>query len=824
MHIKDATPNYNMQKVIYCTVILLLSFSLLALSAPRGSITGIILDDQKVALPGVQIILSDTSVPPKKAVRYSEANGSFEFNELEAGLYLLTAELSGFETLELKQLKVEPGRALKLEIILQLKLSTSETITVIPEKPILNPHVTTTPQEISQTDISSAPIKAKRFQEVLPLIPSVVRGPDGQINMNGARASENSLLVNGSNVTDPVTGEFAMEIPVEAIQNVQTFTNSYSAEYGKYRGGVVNISTLPGDNKWKIKFNDFIPRIRFIDNSPAGLASLTPRLVVSGPLIPSKLFISQSLNYNFVRTTLFDLKVPDNETIYRNFNSLTQLDYIINSHNRLTYTLSFFPQEISNFGLNQFRLPETSPNQEQFGWNMGLYLKNTSDKGALSETIVSIKKFDSRIVPDTELPMYITPEGLNGNYFNRQSRNSYRYVFLHNYTFPLYDFKGDHITKAGTEIDYVTYSGKNESYPVTIMREDRSLSRIITFSGPTDIGQHTTELTLFIQDSWTISSKITADLGIRLDKNFLLSGTYVEPRIAVVFTPFNSKTTILRGGIGTFYDKFLLNAPDFLKFQTRTEYFYSSTDDPYSITYNPRLFNKLKLPYSLTFNLEIDQQIVKNLILRINYMHRKGSDELIVEPETHSAGQAYLTLSNRGRSLYKAIEFILRYDFHKNFIIFSYIRSKTEGNLNNFSSLFGYLQEPIIQPDYYSLLPSDNPDRVLMWGIFRLPYGVTFSPLFEFHTGFPYTTVDENQNYAGKINGYRFRDFIQMDIRLTKNIKIKKYTIQVGFKIYNLLNRFNPRDVNNNISSPYFGQFYNHVMTRQIRGVFEILY
>jgi outer membrane receptor for ferrienterochelin and colicin len=119
-----------------------------------------------------------------------------------------------------------------------------------------------------------------------------------------ARASENSLLVNGSYVTDPVTGEFAMDIPVEAIENIQTFTNSYSAEYGKYTGGLVNIATLPGDNKWRFKFNTFVPRFRFHRYSVAGVSAFTPHLIISGPIIHSKLFFSQSFNVNFIRTTL----------------------------------------------------------------------------------------------------------------------------------------------------------------------------------------------------------------------------------------------------------------------------------------------------------------------------------------------------------------------------------------------------------------------------------------------------------------------------------------------------------------------------------------
>jgi hypothetical protein len=810
---------YMKIKLIYSIILLILLENILSIASETGIINGIVSDSEKIGLPGVQLILENQSNNTIKIEQYSDASGNFSFKNITPGIYKLTANMMGFETATVNNIVVKANQTTVLSITMQYSFSSQESITVLAERPILNPKAASIAQEITQEDFSNAPLQAKRFQEVLPLIPTVVRGPDGLINMNGARASENALLVNGSNVIDPVTGTFAMELPIEAIQTVQTYTNSYSAEYGKYTGGIVKIETLAGKNKWQVKFNDFAPRLRFRKHSIHGIEAFTPRLVISGPIISSKLFISQALNYNFVRTTIFDLKVPDNETKYSNFNSLTQLDYVINERNNLTLTFSLFPQSTTNFGINQLRPPEVSPKQEQFGWNLGSFFRHTFNDGSILDSIFSIKRFDSKIIPDSDKEASLTTEGMKNNYFNKQTRNSYRYAILNTYTFKPIQYYGEHITKIGAEINYITYEGESIYYPINIYRSDNSLSRRIVFTSPKKkLGQNTYEWSTFIQDSWTINTKITLDSGFRIDGNTLIDKIALAPRIAAVISPFLKSKTLIRAGIGIFYDKLLLNAPDFVNLPERTEIFYPKNSKPFSITYKYQLAEKLKLPYSITYNIELDQPIFKNTILRINYMQRKGLNELIVSPEND-----ILLLSNNGSSLYKSLELTLRYDFKDSFIVFSYIKSITKGDLNNFAKLYGDIQNPVILPNYYSYLETDNPHRVLIWGVFHLPYKFIFSPVFEYHTGFPYSAIDENYNYVNEIQGYRFPNFAQLDIRLTKNFAYKKYEIMVGFKVYNILDRFNPRDVINNINSPNYGKFYNYVVP-QFRGVFEILW
>ena len=86
--------------------------------------------------------------------------------------------------------------------------------------------------------LRDAPLVDQKFQDALPLLPGVVRGPDGNLNIKGTRPSQSGILVSSLNVTDPVTGSPAIELPLEAVETVKVYSNPYSAEYGKFSGAV----------------------------------------------------------------------------------------------------------------------------------------------------------------------------------------------------------------------------------------------------------------------------------------------------------------------------------------------------------------------------------------------------------------------------------------------------------------------------------------------------------------------------------------------------------------------------------------------------------
>ena len=113
--------------------------------------------------------------------------------------------------------------------------------------------------------LKSAVRLGQDFQEALPLLPGVVRGPDGLIRIKGGRTNQTSTLVNTASVADPFTGQPALRLPVVAVQSVRVLSNPFSSEYGKFSSGVVEVNTRGGTDDWKWLFEDPIPRFRWIN-------------------------------------------------------------------------------------------------------------------------------------------------------------------------------------------------------------------------------------------------------------------------------------------------------------------------------------------------------------------------------------------------------------------------------------------------------------------------------------------------------------------------------------------------------------------------------
>ena len=112
-----------------------------------------------------------------------------------------------------------------------------------------------------QSTVEKAPNQNERIESLLPLVPGVVRGPDGRINMKGAQSTQAGWLVNSANATDPATGGNAINLPIDVVSSVQVISNPYDPEYGKFTGAVSSVETRTSNfNKFHVSAQNFIPR------------------------------------------------------------------------------------------------------------------------------------------------------------------------------------------------------------------------------------------------------------------------------------------------------------------------------------------------------------------------------------------------------------------------------------------------------------------------------------------------------------------------------------------------------------------------------------
>jgi hypothetical protein len=206
-----------------------------------------------------------------------------------------------------------------------------------------------------------------------------------------------------------------------------------------------------------------------------------------------------------------------------------------------------------------------------------------------------------------------------------------------------------------------------------------------------------------------------------------------------------------------------------------------------------------------------------DLLLRLGYENREVYRELYLDPYTPANASAQLQLLNSGRQSYQEFLGMLRWRPGERTTIYgSYVHSRARGELNDYNQFFGNFPYPLIRPNQFGLMASDAPDRGLFWGVIGLPHKLDFIPVLDVHTGFPFSRLDQNWNFVGQRNqAGRFPTFVGLDTKIQYpfDFTYRKHRIQfrAGLSVLNVLNYFNPRDVQQYFASPNYGVFYNSV-------------
>ncbi|HVS20631.1 MAG TPA: TonB-dependent receptor, partial [Pyrinomonadaceae bacterium] len=764
------------------------------------------------------------------------------------GTYTLHIIKEGFELFNRTNVSVSDNSESELVVVLAIPAVTETVSVAAPAEASTSVAAGSTlaAGSVKRETLRSLPLATARIDEALPLIPGVIRSAKGELAIKGATEQQSALLVSGVNASDPATGNFRLNLPIDSVEAVQVFQHPYTGEYGKFIGGLTRIETRRGGDRWHFELNDFLPDLRFKGGKLVGIAEDQPRLNFNGPLIKDRLYLSQSATYTIAKRPVRGLTYPDNETKTESQSYFSQIDVILNGHHTQSFTLGYFPERVQYVGLDFFTPQPTTPNYHQRDYSFSARDHYALSTGLL-ESVFSFKRFDADIWGQGNAPQAFTPTGQQGNYFATLDRRSARIEFLEVYTSPKIEmFGGSHEVKAGFDFNHVSDQLQYAARPVRVVRADGSLAELIEF-GPRPsrrIPAKNNEYSAFVQDRWLVKPNFSVDLGLRFEDQRIADENNLAPRAGVAWSPSGSDRTVIRGGVGMFYDKVPLNIRGFSRYPRRTVTSYAL--DGLTITNQVEFRNVLVdskpvasldfrhsdrnagfVPLNLTWNIQLDQSITPRILFRANYINSSTKHIYIINPESDFNGISANVLRSAGHATYRALELTSRFNFKKDDQIYvSYVRSRSRGDLNDFNSYFGDLGAPIIRPNQYSNLAFDVPNRLIAWGKVSLPQKASISPIFEWRSGFPFSVRDDQQNFVGVRNSdlTRFSRFLSLDVELAKEFQLtKKYGLRLSVLGFNLTNHFNPRDVHSNIADRQFGEFFASYR-RYFTGGFDVIF
>lgn len=534
-----------------------------------GGLTGRVLDDKKSPLPGVTISATQKETGLNR-VTTTTTDGTFHLGGLPVGLYNVSAELAGFATVNVQEVKVTVATERAIEVTMtQSKMS--ESITVVDEAPLVQT-TAAIGTVVDQRELENLPLNGRQFANLATLAPgtqlSVNADPTkpGQqtIALNGGSGRNVNFLVDGGDNTDDTIGGALQNFNLEAVQEFKIQTAQYKAEYGRTTGGVLSVVTKSGTNKLAGSAYGFFRDKSLNSETTTEESSGSGKQAykrdqygasIGGPIVQDKLHFfatwektqrntAYSIDTNGVLPDLDGKSIP---IPFTDELGTAKLSYDISAKQYLQVRYGY-QKNSDKYGASPVAAPSalgTVTNDYK-----SLLIGHTWQIGSdsLNEILFQYTKFDNEITADSNEPAIAFPSGVvEGQNINTpQATRQTKYQFKDDFSWSQtigghrHDFKAglNYINEPVLEGDFstgttgqYTLSAPNVNAPVTL----------ITINGGFN-GQKTPikQYNGYVQDDWYASNRLTINLGLRYD---LWTGYDLDQRNNPIWQVLSTQTT-----------------------------------------------------------------------------------------------------------------------------------------------------------------------------------------------------------------------------------------------------------------------------------------
>src|SRR6266403_3331688 len=235
-----------------------------------ASLQGTVHDPSGALVPGAEVEIRSVDTGATRILKTDEG-GRWREPVLLPGEYELRASLSGFQTIIRKGIHLAVGQDAVVDVRLELGKTGTE-ISVIADAQPINLTSGSLSGLVDEKQMRDLPLNGRSFQQLALLQPGVnavtaggsdpVGGRTPKISMNGTRPEQSSFLMDGTDINDvynKTPGSVGgVLLGVEAVLEFQVLTNSYSAEFGRSAGGVINAVTRAGSNQFHGSLFEFL--------------------------------------------------------------------------------------------------------------------------------------------------------------------------------------------------------------------------------------------------------------------------------------------------------------------------------------------------------------------------------------------------------------------------------------------------------------------------------------------------------------------------------------------------------------------------------------
>ncbi len=794
-----------------------------ALSARAGVIvTGHVADENGVSVPNARIEFIGGS---STAAATSGATGRFSVQLDREGDYSLRVECPGFFAIANRPVSFSGSAnqlsGNQLSITLNHLRELAESVEVRYSPPAIDPAETSDKKQLSNVEIVQAPYPASQdLRNALPLFQGVVQDTAGRVHVNGGATNQTNVTLDGFNLSDPVTGRFEARLNVDAVRSLDLETRRYSADKGRGSAGSLDIKTSMGDDRWRFSGTNFIPGVSI--ESGLYVNKWTPRVGVSGPIVKGRAWFHNGFDAFYDVDSVPGLPRGENRSRSLTTSNLSRFQVNLKPSNILTSSLLVNYVDANHNGLSFLSPIETTLDRRQ-----NLVMTTIKDQVYLRRALIEFGFADSRSVtresPQGHTPFEFLPSGRRGNYFLDLTRHSQRQQWTANATLPSIEWHGGHEVRLGADIQRSAFDQAADRHGYSVLRNDESVARRVTFEGSGLRAKTNFEPSLFLQDRWTPAPALLVEAGIRTDWNQVTRTFLYSPRLSAAWAPRSLKDTKFAAGYGVYYDAISLGMITQHQDQLSLSTFYGRDG---AVRRGPvaTMFGadeqSLRLPRYQSVSFSVERKLPLGFYGKAGYGSRKGRRGFTFTEFTGFTGLTEFTdplfplpgaieyrLRNTRNDRYDAIELTAKRTFGGRFQwVGGYTRSSARSN----AAVDYSLEDPIFAAQAPGPYPWDTPNRFLTWGwaplpkLFGLLRNTEVAYLAEYRTGFPFSVVNEESSLVGLPNQVRFPAYFNVNLHFERKFRLVGATWAWRFGINNLTNNGNPNVVNNNVDSPSY--------------------
>lgn len=747
--------------------------------------------------------------------------GRVALTGLAPGFYQVRVEKRGFYGS--KPERVEVGKTESLEIILAHEHEVRESVEVTSAPPTIDQARTAASDEIGVREIINLPYPGKRdFRNMVAYLPRAHQDSTGQLHLNGSASYQVFYALDGFNITHPSSGLLELRVSPDALRAIEIQSSRYSAEYGKASGGVLNLTTGMGDDRFRVAATDFAPSAQFIRG--ISLDSWTPRLAFSGPLWKGRAWFYSAADADVSLDVRTDLPEGADRNQAWRWGALGKGQINLSPTHLLNvgYLVNQFHSE--HFGLSGATPQGTTPELKQDGYLFTLKDQIFRPNGLRVETGFAASQFRAAISPHGELPFQFVPGVVRGSFFKESEVVSRRLQGLVNITLSPSHWRGRHEIKLGADINQISYERLLVRRPIQILRADDTLSSEINFAGVSQASRDNLEIGAYVQDRWAISNRLLVEAGMRFDRDGIVGQILAAPRLAASALLTKDGETRVAFGMGLFYDASNLDLVTRPLEGRRVERFFAGDGlTPLNALVGTAFIlneERLKAPRSFGWSVEFERKLPAEIYFRAEWIGRRGANGYAFELQgAAQPGQVItiLELGNERNDRYDALSLTARRAFKEHYLFFaSYTRSsaRTDAVLD-FS-----LDTPLFSPQQGGPLDWDAPHRLISWGWaplikkFELAYSV------EWRSGYPFSVIDQSRRLVEEANSRRFPTVFSLNLHAERRVRLLGLNLGLRGGFNNITNRQNAMVIDNNINSSQFlrlSGIQGRVFTARIR-------